>query len=152
VTHSQIDELVAAVRALPAAEQRCVVQRFIDALSAKDRLQVLQSVTQISAAEPSNVPSMLGLFADEPELVDEVCRQAILDRMAARGSSVVSADSAPSLMQSAQEREVAKQRTREADAHALATGAKSQDELRDENSHFREIAREPIQWHKTRLF
>jgi hypothetical protein len=28
----------------------------------------------------SAAPSMLGLFADEPELVDKVCRQAYADR------------------------------------------------------------------------
>jgi len=51
----------------------------------------------------------------------------------------------------ANERAAEKQRSRDDDARALASGAKSRDQLRLENSHFREFAHEPIQWEKTRL-
>ncbi len=51
----------------------------------------------------------------------------------------------------ASDRAAEKQSSREADARALATGAKSRDDLRRENSHFRELAHEPIQWDKTQL-
>jgi hypothetical protein len=48
------------------------------------------------------------------------------------------------------ERAADKQRSRDADEHALATGEKTPAQLRLENSHFRVIAHEPIQWHKTK--
>lgn len=41
-----------------------------------------------------------------------------------------------------------KQRSRDADAQALESGAKSPEALRRENSHFRHLAHEPIQWDK----
>jgi hypothetical protein len=50
------------------------------------------------------------------------------------------------------ERAAEKQRSRDEDARALASGAKSRKQLRLENSHFRLIAHEPIQWDKTRLY
>jgi hypothetical protein len=44
-----------------------------------------------------------------------------------------------------------KQRSRDADARALATGVKTREDLRRENSPFRALAHEPIQWDKTHL-
>lgn len=44
------------------------------------------------------------------------------------------------------ERAAEKQRSRDADAAALAAGEKTREQLREENSHFRDIAREPILW------
>ena len=82
MTSSQIEQLLAAVRRLPSAARLRVAQRVVDLLSADDQ----QRLTQVAnaAAVPSPVsPSMLGLFADEPELVDEVCRQAYSDRTGA---------------------------------------------------------------------
>jgi hypothetical protein len=75
VTDSQIDQLVSAARALPPAERIRVALRLLEGLPAEDRLRLAQEAGPVSAA-----PSMLGLFADEPELVDEVCRQAYADR------------------------------------------------------------------------
>jgi len=43
-----------------------------------------------------------------------------------------------------------KQRSRELDERALATGAKTSADLRRENAVFREIAREPIRWRSHR--
>jgi hypothetical protein len=79
VTDSQIDQLVAAARALPPAERIRVARRLIEALPAEDRLRLVQEAVPASPSL-SAAPSMLGLFADEPELVDEVCRQAYADR------------------------------------------------------------------------
>jgi hypothetical protein len=50
-----------------------------------------------------------------------------------------------------EERAAEKQRSRDEDARALATGAKSRDDLRRENHHLRAIAHDPIQWDKTNL-
>lgn len=79
MTDSQIDQLVAAARALSPAERFRVAQRLIEVLSPEDRLRLAHGV---GAASPTLtlVPSLLGLFADEPELVDEVCRQAYVER------------------------------------------------------------------------
>jgi hypothetical protein len=79
VTDSQIDQLVAAARALPPAERIRVARRLIEDLPADDRLRLAQEAGPVSSIS-SAAPSMLGLFADEPELVDEVCRQAYADR------------------------------------------------------------------------
>lgn len=49
------------------------------------------------------------------------------------------------------ERAAEKQRSREADARALATGTKTREDLRRENSHFRAFAHDPIQWDKTNV-
>jgi hypothetical protein len=51
----------------------------------------------------------------------------------------------------AADRAAEKQRSRDADERAVASGVKSRDDLRRENSHFREIAHKPILWHKTQL-
>lgn len=50
----------------------------------------------------------------------------------------------------ASERAAEKQRSRDADARAVETGEKTREQLRVENSHFHEIAHEPIQWDKMR--
>jgi hypothetical protein len=82
VTDSQIDQLVAAARALSSAERLRVAQRVVEGLPVEDRLRVAQDTAAAAALTPpgARAPSMLGLFADEPDLVDEVCRQAYADR------------------------------------------------------------------------
>lgn len=47
------------------------------------------------------------------------------------------------------ERAAQKQRSREQDAEDLASGRKTREQLRLENSHFRELAHEPILWDET---
>lgn len=80
MTDSQIDQLVAAARALPPAERIRVALRLVEGLPAEDRLRLAQESGPASSPTASAAPSMLGLFADEPELVDEVCQQAYADR------------------------------------------------------------------------
>lgn len=46
------------------------------------------------------------------------------------------------------ERAAEKQRSRDTDTAALRSGEKTRAQLRDENSHFRDIAHQPIQWDK----
>jgi hypothetical protein len=58
--------------------------------------------------------------------------------------------SAPRTYVDATDRAAAKQRSRDEDALALASGEKTREQLRVENGHFRQIAHEPIQWHKMR--
>lgn len=51
---------------------------------------------------------------------------------------------------STSDRAAEKQRSRDEDVRAVASGSKTLEELRLENSHFREIAHEPIQWDQMR--
>ena len=82
MTDSQIDQLVAAARALSPAERLRVAQRVIDGLPVEDRLRLVHDAGSSAApiATDARAPSMLGLFADEPDLVDDVCRLAYADR------------------------------------------------------------------------
>jgi len=50
-----------------------------------------------------------------------------------------------------EERAAQKQRSRDEDERALATGEKTREDLRIENGVFRALAHEPIQWHRTNL-
>lgn len=90
MTDSQIDQLVAAARALPPAERLRVAQRVVEGLPVEDRLRVLNDALAAARLPPNDAraPSMLGLFADEPDLVDEVCRQAYADRAVAQPRSL----------------------------------------------------------------
>jgi hypothetical protein len=63
--------------------------RVIQGLPVRDRLWLIERIAHelrvmdVSEAEPSPAeqpPSLLGLFADEPELVDEVCGMAMKAR------------------------------------------------------------------------
>jgi hypothetical protein len=80
MTDSQIEQLLAAVRALPNAERLRVAQRVVESLSVEDQLRLTGRVAAFDSAHAAASLSMLGLFADEPELVDEVCCQAYADR------------------------------------------------------------------------
>lgn len=82
MTEAQLEQLVAAVAALPAPERVRVATKVIEGLSPDERLLVLQRVAS-SASSVEAAPSMLGLFADEPALVDEVSRRAYADRATA---------------------------------------------------------------------
>ena len=50
-----------------------------------------------------------------------------------------------------EERAAEKQASRDKDAADLASGAKTREQLREKNSHFRDVAHDPIQWDKTKL-
>jgi hypothetical protein len=86
VTDSQIDQLIAAARAMAPADRLRVARRVIDGLPAEDRARLVQDAagTAAETSSEARAPSMLGLFADEPELVDEVCRQVYADRATIR--------------------------------------------------------------------
>jgi hypothetical protein len=58
--------------------------------------------------------------------------------------------SAPGTYVNATDRAAEKQRSRDDDTRALDAGEISREQLRLENSAFREIAHEPIQWDKLR--
>lgn len=79
MTKAQLEQLVAAVGALPAPERLRVATKVIEGLSADERHTLLQRIASPSAPVEAALP-MLGLFADEPELVDKVCRRAYADR------------------------------------------------------------------------
>jgi hypothetical protein len=62
-----VHQLYEAIRALPVPERLKLVER------------VVHDVVETPA--PSGPQrSLLGLFADEPEVIDEICSQALRDR------------------------------------------------------------------------
>ena len=71
---STIDELLAAIRQLPMDERRALIDR-----AARDADQ--DTPRPPPAAQPA---SLLGLMADEPEVVDEMCSLVYDARKTAR--------------------------------------------------------------------
>jgi hypothetical protein len=69
-----IDELLAAIRQLPLGERRTLIER-----ATRDADQ--DSPHPPPAARPA---SLLGLMADEPEVVDEMCSVVYAARRTAR--------------------------------------------------------------------
>jgi hypothetical protein len=64
------EQIFQAIRTLPVRERLRIIER------------VAHDIADPPVAEPAPPPvaeasSLLGLFADEPELVDEVCRMAM---------------------------------------------------------------------------
>ncbi len=69
---TRIEEIYGAVRSLPLPDRLRLVERVVhDAVEA--------SGTE-SAQVRTGKDSMIGLFADEPDLIDEVCRMAMEDQ------------------------------------------------------------------------
>lgn len=69
---NRIEEIYSAVRSLPLPDRLRLVERVVhDAVEA--------SGTE-SASMHEGEDSMIGLFAGEPDLIDEVCRMAMEDR------------------------------------------------------------------------
>lgn len=62
------DEILQAIRALPVPERLRLIERVVHDLAEAS------ADAQRPALEPA---SLLGLFADEPELIDDVCRMAM---------------------------------------------------------------------------
>ena len=61
------EQIFQAIRSLPVPERLRLVER------------VVHDLAEVSAAQPASEPALLlGLFADEPDLVDDVCR-AVMD-------------------------------------------------------------------------
>ncbi len=69
---TRIEEIYSAVRSLPLPDRLRLVERVVhDAVEASGKE---------SAPAREGEHSMIGLFADEPDLIDEVCRMAMEDR------------------------------------------------------------------------
>jgi hypothetical protein len=62
------DQIFQAIRTLPVPERLRLIERVVHDLAD------VSADAQRSALEPE---SLLGLFADEPELIDDVCRMAM---------------------------------------------------------------------------
>ncbi|HKY35342.1 MAG TPA: hypothetical protein VJN18_05345 [Polyangiaceae bacterium] len=73
---SDIDQLLARIRSLPLEERRRVIERATQ--------EVAEDTPKPASVVESRVPRMLGLMADEPDLVDEICALAYRARSQAR--------------------------------------------------------------------
>jgi hypothetical protein len=63
---TDVDEIFQAIQGLPVRERLRLVERVVHELADTS-----------TAPSASAAPALLGLFADEPDLVDEVCRMAM---------------------------------------------------------------------------
>ena len=64
-----VHQIYEAIRSLPVPERLKLVERVVH--------DVAEAPAQ---GEGSPKPSLLGLFEDEPEVIDEICSQALRDR------------------------------------------------------------------------
>jgi hypothetical protein len=71
-----IDELLAAIRRLPSDERRRLIERAVH--------EADEDTPRLPAVEQSSVRSLLGLMADEPDVVDQMCALAYEARNGAR--------------------------------------------------------------------
>lgn len=62
-------DILEAIRALPKEQRNQLVEQL--------RRELEPTASQGGAADPG---AIIGLFADEPELIDEVCERAMHDR------------------------------------------------------------------------
>lgn len=63
------EQIFQAIRMLPVGERLRLVERVVHDLADASASEAGQRTAE--------APSLLGLFADEPELVDEVCQMAM---------------------------------------------------------------------------
>jgi hypothetical protein len=82
VAVNTIDELVAVIRTLPVAARLRLIERV-----AHDVAEDTPKPPTV-AAERAASPSLLGLFADEPDLVDRICALAYEERAKAEPRAV----------------------------------------------------------------
>ena len=68
-TGTNIDDLLTAIRSLPLPERLRLVERVVH-----------EAAEQSEGANGSGRSAILGLFADEPGLMDEVCESAMQSR------------------------------------------------------------------------
>lgn len=69
---TEVDHIYRAICSLPLTDRLRLVERVVHDAA---------ETTQARVAEPPVAkPSLLGLFADVPELVDQVCELAMQDR------------------------------------------------------------------------
>lgn len=64
------EQIFQAIRTLPVQDRLRLVERVVHDLADT-------STAELTATTPPSASSLLGLFADEPELVDDVCRMAM---------------------------------------------------------------------------
>ena len=69
---TSVDQIYNAVRSLPVTDRLRLVER------------VVHDVLEASQEQTAPGGTLIGLFADEPELIDEVCRMALEDRASRR--------------------------------------------------------------------
>ena len=63
------EQIFQAIQSLPVQERLRLVERVVHDLA--------DASTAPTPSPAAQAPSLVGLFADEPELVDEVCRMAV---------------------------------------------------------------------------
>jgi hypothetical protein len=80
VAISNVDDLLAKIRSLPLEERLHLIERAAR--------EAAEDTPKPSDGVESRVPSMLGLMADEPELVDEICALAYQARARAHMRSL----------------------------------------------------------------
>jgi len=80
VASSSTDDLLAAIRRLPLDERRRLIER-----AAHD---ADEDTPKPPPVELSPAPSLLGLMADDPELVDQMCSLVYKARTTARMRTV----------------------------------------------------------------
>jgi hypothetical protein len=76
MTAPTMDELLAAIRRQPLDERRSLIEQAAH--------EVGEDTPKPPAAGASPKPSLLGLMADEPDLVDEMCSLVYRARSTAR--------------------------------------------------------------------
>jgi hypothetical protein len=76
VAISDIDQLLAKIRSLPLEERGRLIERAAH--------EAVADTPKASIVAESRVPRMLGLMADEPDLVDEICAMVYRARRVAR--------------------------------------------------------------------
>lgn len=69
---SEVDHLYRAIRSLPLPDRLRLVERVVHDAAETAQARVAET--------PAARPSLLGLFADVPELVDQVLELAMQDR------------------------------------------------------------------------
>lgn len=74
-----VHQIYQAILSLPVPERLKLVERVVH-----DVAQTAGEGAPSASREPTPPPSLLGLFEDEPEIVDEVCAMALRDRAARR--------------------------------------------------------------------
>jgi hypothetical protein len=80
VAIANVDELLARIRSLPLDERLRLIERAAH--------EAAEDTPKPSNVVESRVPSMLGLMADEPDLVDEICALAYQARARAHMRSL----------------------------------------------------------------
>jgi hypothetical protein len=70
---TNVEQIFQAIQLLPVQERRQLVDRIVHELADTPPMRS-------EPRPPEEAPSLLGLFADEPDLVDEVCSMAMESR------------------------------------------------------------------------